>query len=178
MIARRYAKALLEIGIADKQFERYGREVALVAQAFSQSKELQEAVINPIFPPSQRARLIADVANRVAGGEAARPVVNFLKLLVERQRIVALPHIALVLSDLVDERARRVRATITAARPLPPEARATLERAIEARAKKQVQLDVQVDPEQLGGVKVKIGDLLFDGSVRGQLDRMRKQLES
>ena len=85
--------------------------------------------------------------------------------------------ISLVLSDLVDELARRVRATVVSARPLSPEARANLERAIAARAEKSVLLEAKTDPEQIGGVKVQIGDLIFDGSIRGQLERMKKQLE-
>jgi F-type H+-transporting ATPase subunit delta len=175
MIARRYAKALLELGIHDKQFERYGREVSAMAKLFSDSSELRHALTNPVFQISQRNAVVETLGTKA---EMARPVINFLKLLVERERIAELPHIALVLADMVDLRARRVRASVSTARPLAAEAKSALERAIQVRTGKQVQLDVKTDPEQLGGVVVKIGDLIFDGSVRGQLERIKKQLES
>lgn len=180
MIARRYAKALLELGIADKQFERYGREVAAFAQAWTGSEALRDALLNPVFPVSQRLKVVEAVAGRLgaaadAGGLSPH-VLRFLKLLVERKRISEIVHISMVLADLVDELARRVRATVHSARALSPEARATLERAIAARTQKQVALEAKVDPELIGGVVVKLGDLVFDGTLRGQLDRMRSEL--
>jgi F-type H+-transporting ATPase subunit delta len=180
VIARRYAKALLSIGVADKQFERYGQEIKAFAQAYSDSKDLREVLENPVFPVDQRIKAVEAMARRIAaalGGEPSQPVVNFLKLLVDRKRIGEIVLISLVLSDLVDELARRVRATVVSARPLSPEARANLERAIAARAEKSVVLEAKTDPEQIGGVTVQIGDLIFDGSIRGQLERMKKQLE-
>ncbi len=180
MIARRYAKALLEIGIADKQFERYGREVAAFAQAWSGSETLRDALLNPVFPVSQRIKVVEAVAKRlgaaVGAADLSPNVLRFLKLLVDRKRISEIVHISLMLGDLVDELSRRVRATVVSARALSPEARATLERAIAARTQKQVVLEAKVDPELIGGVVVKLGDLVFDGTLRGQLDRMRSEL--
>ncbi len=182
MIARRYAKALLEIGIADKQFERYGREVAAFAQAWTDSADLRDALLNPVFPVSQRIKVIEAVSKRlgaaVGAADLSPNVVRFLKLLTERARIGEIVHISVVLGDLVDELSKRVRATVVSARALAPEAKATLERAIAARTQKQVVLEARVDPELIGGVVVKLGDLVFDGTLRGQLDRMRGELLS
>ncbi|MSP61164.1 MAG: ATP synthase F1 subunit delta [Myxococcales bacterium] len=172
-IARRYAKALLEIGVANKTFDALNREVENAASTFASSQELATALDNPIFPLSKRKGLLEEIARRLALSKVVR---NFLLLLLERGRITALPAIARELRALVDQHAGRVRARISTARPLAASVEARLKAALEKRTGKAVIIEKVEDPSLLGGIVTQIGDLVYDGSVRTQLQNLRQQL--
>jgi F-type H+-transporting ATPase subunit delta len=103
---------------------------------------------------------------------------NFALLLLDRERIPQLPDIARELRLMVDEKAGRVRATVTSARALPAEQVAQIQATLEKATGKKVLLDKAEDPSLLGGVVAKLGDTVYDGSVRSQLERMREQILS
>ena len=172
-IARRYAKALLEIGIAQNAYEKMGRELEIIAALMRESKDLQDALSNPIFPLSQRKGVLDKIATKLGLHKEVR---NFLMLVMDRGRIAQLPDMARELSALVDKQAGRVRATVTSARPLDPALEARLKSALEKQSGKTVLLDKREDPSIVGGLITQLGDLLYDGSVRTQLQKLREQL--
>ena len=174
-IARRYAKALLEIGIAGKSCDGIQRELERVTAVYQASPELATALENPVFPASQRKQVMEEVARRLMVSKVVR---NFLMLLLDRGRIAALPSISREHRLLVDAHAGRVRARISTPRPLAPATEARLKSALERRTGKAVILEMHEDPSLIGGVVTQIGDLVFDGSVRTQLANLRQQLLS
>jgi F-type H+-transporting ATPase subunit delta len=172
-LARRYAKALLDIGIKQQTYDALGRELDRTAEAFVRSPELSQALENPVFPLEKRKLVLDDVARRLALSKVVR---NFVMLLLDKGRIGALPDIARAHHALVDEHAGRVRASITTARPIDPALEQRLKGALEKQSGKVVLLDKHEDPTILGGVVTQLGDLVFDGSVRTQLARLREEL--
>jgi len=113
-LARRYARALLDVGIDKGTHEQLAVEVDDLAAAYSASRDLREALTNPVFPRTQRRGVLDAVLARVGVSTVTR---NFTLLLLDRERVQVLPAIARELRTMVDEKVGRVRATLTSARP-------------------------------------------------------------
>lgn len=172
-LARRYAKALLAIGIADKNFEQLGSELASVDDLFASSSELRSTLVNPLFKQANRRAVLEELAARL---KVSRTIRNFLMLLLDKGRLAALPDIRRELGALIDEQAGRVRAVATSAQKLTADETKRLEAALAKQSGKQIILERREDPRLIGGVVTQLGDLVFDGSVRAQVERMREQL--
>ncbi len=172
-IARRYAKALLDLGIEQQTYDAFGRELDRAADTFVKSPELRTALENPVFALEKRRLVLEELARRLALSKTMRA---FVLLLLTKGRISKLPDIARVHRTLVDEHAGRVRATVTSARALDPALESRLKSALERQSGKTVLLDKREDPAIVGGLVTQLGDIVYDGSVRTQLAKLREQL--
>src|SRR5262249_43929692 len=157
----------------DGTYEQMGQDLGALAALIGRSPDLRQSLENPIFALSQRKAVLSEVARRL-GLQAA--VKNFLLLLMDRGRIGQLPDIVRELGQLIDRQAGRVRAQLTSARPVSEEMATALRTAMERRLGKQVLLERREDPALLGGIVAKVGDVLYDGSVRTQLELAREEL--
>jgi F-type H+-transporting ATPase subunit delta len=171
-LARRYARALLDIGISKGVYEQLGKDLDVLGALYSGSRDLTEALTNPVFPMARRRAVLESVLERAAVSPITR---NFLLLLLDRERMPYVPAIARELRLMVDERAGRVRAVVTSAAPLSAEHVASIQAALEKSSGKKVLLEKREDPSLLGGVVAKVGDVVYDGSVRTQLESMRER---
>jgi len=174
-LARRYAKALLEIGVQQQTYDALGKELDRAADTLRSSPELRNALENPVFSLEKRKLIMDELARRLALSKTVR---NFIMLLLDKGRIAALPDIARAHRTLVDEHAGRVRATVTSARPLDPMLETRLKTALEKSAGKVVIFEKREDPAILGGLVTQLGDTVYDGSVRTQLQQLREELLS
>lgn len=172
-LSRRYAKALMAIGIEARSYEGLGREVERLARAYGEHAELREALLNPIFPLAQRKKLLEEVCRRLA---VSRTVLHLALMLLERGRIGFLPDIARKLRELVDAEAGRVRARITTVRPLDIGTEVRIKTALEKLTGRTVVLDKREDPSILGGIVTQVGDVVYDGSVVTRLANLRQQI--
>jgi len=172
-LSRRYARALLELGVDKGNHEKLATEVEELAAAFDGSRDLQEALTNPVFPRVQRRGVLEAILVRIGASPETR---NFSLLLLERERLPVLPGIARELRLMVDDKVGRVRATVSSARPLPAEHYAQIQGALEKATGRTVVVQREVDPRLLGGVVAKLGDTVYDGSVRTQLEQLREQI--
>lgn len=172
-IARRYAKALLSIGIEARTFEALGREVERLGKSYKDSAELREALTNPVFPMAQRQHLLEELGRRLA---LSRTTQHFAQMLLSRGRISYVSDIARELRALVDAQANRVRATVTSARPLDIAAEVRIKASLEKATGKTVILEKREDATLLGGVVTQIGDVVYDGSLLTQLNNLRQSL--
>ena len=174
-LARRYAKALLEIGVATNTFDANGKELDRAADTLRASPELRVTLENPIFSLEKRKLIMDELMRRLALSKTVR---NFIMLLLDKGRIASLPDIARAHRALVDEHAGRVRATVISARPLDPMLETRLKTALEKSSGKVVIFEKREDPTILGGLITQLGDTLYDGSVRTQLQELREELLS
>jgi F-type H+-transporting ATPase subunit delta len=169
-LARRYARAMLNIGLEQKNVEVIGREVAALAGAMASSPELAAAMANPAFPRSDREKVLVAVLGRLG---ASQTTVNFTRLLLDRERLTALSDIARELAVLIDEEAGRARAVVTSARPLSSAQLSRLVKALASLSGKKILAETREDPDLLGGVIAQVGDQVYDGSLRTQLRQLR-----
>jgi F-type H+-transporting ATPase subunit delta len=172
-VARRYARALFAIGVDKGSYEAFGRELAALAETYADAPELREALSNPVFRFDQRVAILDKLLPRVAPSPELR---SFAQLLLDRRRIGALPAIARAYKEMVDEKLGRVQALVTSAKPLDPGTAASVQRALERRTGKKVVLESTVDPSLIGGIVARVGDLVFDGSLRTRLETLRSRI--
>jgi F-type H+-transporting ATPase subunit delta len=172
-VARRYARALFQIGVDGGSYEALGGQLADLAALFQESLELRQTLVNPVFKPSEKRAILEKLLPRVTPS----PIVQrFALLLLERGRIALLPALARAYRELADAHAGRVRAVVTSATPLGAGDLERVRRSLERRTKKQVVLEAEVDPDLIGGLVARVGDLVLDGSVRTQLNSLREKL--
>jgi len=172
-IARRYARALFEIGVGKGGFEALGGELEALAAVYAGSLELRQTMENPVFKIAQKRAIVEKILPRVAPS----PLMNkFVLLLVERRRIAVLPQIARAYQELTDQQLGRVRATVTSAKPLDVLTQAEIQRALERRTGKKVLMKTEVDPALIGGVVARVGSLVLDGSLRTRLETLGNRI--
>ena len=172
-LSRRYAKALMELGIEDGSYKRIGQDVAGLAKAILASEELSSILSNPVFPRSDREKIILAILQRLG---ASKTVTNFAKLLLDRERIDAIPGISRELDAMIDEKSGQITAEVLTAAPLTSSQQAELKTTLESLSGKKVQIDIKEDKSLLGGVIAKVGDLVYDGSLRTQLREIQRSL--
>jgi len=174
-VSSRYARALADV-IADAKLDASKAIVQLnsVVAAFELSRELREVWESPAIPVEQKRQVLDAIAANV--GVTDRPVRNFVAVLIDHGRIALLPEIAAQLDIELNSRSGRVDAEIVSARELAPEQRASLIAEISRLTGKVILPHYTTDEKLLGGVTVRVGSTIYDGSVRGQLQRIRQQL--
>ncbi|MCA1987700.1 MAG: F0F1 ATP synthase subunit delta [Desulfarculus sp.] len=173
IVAKRYARALLELGKEDGKFEQYGREVLEFVGILNQSPELEPALGNPAFAFEGRKNLL----DAILAKAGLSPLVNnFFKLLMDRGRIGAVRAINEVYQQFIDEVKGITRAEVVSAAGLNDAEIQRLSATLKEVAGREVKLEVKEDPSLIGGVVARIGDLVLDGSLRTQLESLKDSL--
>ena len=174
-IGRRYARALAgSIGDNKDVLQQVDAELSALGKLMEdKSSELRQAMMNPSFKNEQRQKILTDI---VKGNNFHAATDGFLKLIVEKERLPYLALIARCFTDEVDNKVGRVRATITSAKALDDAAMKSIIGSLEKRTGKTVLPETHVDPAVISGISAKIGGLVFDGTLRSQIERMRADL--
>lgn len=171
--ARRYAEAAFQVAMRDDAVDAWRHELETAASIIEEPK-VGRALANPAVPLETRSgTLRSTFADVVSPG-----LLNLLALMQKRGRIDQLPRVAAEFRRLDNVRQGVTLATATSAAPLEPDEVRALQERLESMTDGRVELDVQVDPSLLGGLVVRVGDRLIDGSVRGRLERLRNRLVS
>ena len=174
-ISRRYARALFSLALEEGGHERVGAELEAVAQAIRDSGEARTLAASPGYTPAQRHALVDVLARELS---LSPLVASFLRLLVDRHRLAEIPTIARSFAEMVDEKVGRVRAMVTSAKPLSEEELRRVREALSAATRRTIVLDAHSDPKIVGGLVAQVGPKAWDGSIRTQLERMRRELKS
>jgi len=172
-LAKRYARALLDLAREADALEAWGTELTRAAAAFSEPR-LQPILLSPAIDGAARRR----TARAVADALALPPIVrNLILVLADRDRLALLPDVARWYDQLLDDAVGRARVTIRSAVALAaPEKSALVDLARRLTKSREVLATSEVDPELLGGVVLDVGGTVYDGSVRSQLARLGKEM--
>ena len=173
-IARRYAKALLLIGKEDGQAQTYKEELAGFAELIEQEKALDQALNNPLYDAEGRKKVLTSIIAKLG---LSKVMSSFLILLFDKRRIGFIGHINEFYQKLADELKGVARASLVSATDLADETVEKIRSALSQRTGKDIILEVKQDPELIGGIVTRIGDLVLDGSIRTQLVNMRESLK-
>lgn len=174
-VSIRYARALADV-IAGAKLDptKAVAQLCSLVVAFVESRELREVWESPAIPVEQKHKVLDALAARI--GVTDRPVRNFIAVLIDQDRINLLPEIAKLLEVELNSRGGRLDAEIVSARELVPEQRSSLLAELSRLTGKIVLPRYATDAKLIGGVTVRVGSTIYDGSVRGQLQRIRQQL--
>jgi F-type H+-transporting ATPase subunit delta len=172
-IARRYASALADVVVERGEAKEVQQELEQWAELLQANPNLQEVLRNPTIPLDRKRAVLNQLIDR------AKPrltTTNFLKVLLQNQRLTELPEINRKFADILDERAGMVAATITSARPVPDEIQRRLTEKLTSVTQKKVRLNFEQDAELIGGLVTRIGSTVYDGSVRNQLQQIKERM--
>lgn len=173
-IARNYAEALLTLATAAKAVDEFGGLINGVADAMSTDVVLRRFLEAPQIATSAKR----DVLQKALEGKAPRTFVLFVQKVVANRRQLLIPQIAIAYGDLLDVQEGRVHATVTVARAPKPGEAEELSKRLSAALRKTVVAHLMVNPAILGGLVVRVGDSVMDGSVRRRLGALRAALVS
>ena len=173
MLSRRYAKAIFDIGTAQGGIDKIGTDLRNLAKAMKESPELAQTLSSPAIRRTDRKKVIDALLQRIGSVTTTR---NTVYLLLEGERLSSLPMISRELDRMIEEKAGRVSAEVTSAKPLDPSQLSQITATLEKLSGKKVSVTSRQDPDLLGGVVAKVGDTVYDGSLRTQLRTLRDEL--
>jgi F-type H+-transporting ATPase subunit delta len=172
-IARPYAEAAFELA-RDAQALPKWSEMMRFAATIVGDPRVAEALDNPRLDAGAKASLLLSIAGDRFDGEAR----NFIRVLVEGERVMLLPQIATMFETLKDDAEATAKATIESAFEMNDAQVDELRRALEKRFGRKIEATVTVNPELIGGARVTVGDAVLDGSVQAKLAAMHAQLRA
>jgi F-type H+-transporting ATPase subunit delta len=174
-VSSRYAAALVDVALDQKNADRVKRDLGTFAEAFAHSADLRNTLESPAVSRVAKLQVIQKLAALM---ELAPSVKNFLCVLVDHRRTELLFQIQDHFRTELNARQNIAEATVTSARTLGADERKKLIETLEKETKKKIEAQFHEDASLVGGTVVRVGSTVYDNSVRAQLDRMREQLES
>lgn len=172
-IAQRYARALFELAQEAGKIDEIGGQLGLLDEVVRGQEDLRAALLSPVVPRRDKGTVVEAL---VEAAQVDPLVGNFLRVLLEAGKLPYLGDMASTYGRMADEAAGRERGEATTLIPLEPPELDLLAASLSKALGKEVHLTAGVDPSILGGVVVRVGNLVFDGSLRTQLRRMKETL--
>ncbi len=171
-IARRYARALFAIAEKNKDIEQYKKELTLVVNTVLANPQLDEVLKHQLIEPEKKKSIF----DAIFSSQISPIMKNFLHLLMDKRRERFLKEILSEYIMFADQAKNIVAATVRTAVELKPEYEKAIKDKLSYLTGKETRLKIQVDPQLIGGVVVKIGDRVYDGSIKKRLQTLKLQL--
>lgn len=168
-LAKRYARALYELAGSTAEAARLAEELTLLAQVHAESREWREVMNNPVFSVQRRKVAEALAAELKLGAQTTRALLY----LIERGRQSIVGDIAEAISTLLESKTGRVKAQVLTPAPLPKDRLERIRAALERISGRLIVLEETIDPTLIGGVVTRVGSLVYDGSLKTNLDQFR-----
>ncbi len=166
VLGKRYATALFAVAKEDGKLEEFGASLRALGGLLEANPEVEMALVSPVYPADIKQKIVDELIKALS---IEGILVNFLGLLVDRRRIQYLASIISSYEELMDEEMGVVRAVVKTAVSMTPELEASIAKIMADISGKKVVLRSEVDPAIIGGVVARIGDTVWDGSIRSQL---------
>jgi F-type H+-transporting ATPase subunit delta len=170
-IADVYARALFEVARENDVLDRVHEELGEFADALDQERNLQVFLFSPYFSSEEKKQGVRRIVS-----DADERLLNFLELLAERHRMPVLFRIRREFDSMWAEENKLLPVTVTSAVELDEELVNSIGERIEEQTGRRVELSSKVDPDVLGGLQVRVGNMVLDATVRNRLERLRKQV--
>ena len=170
-IARPYADAAFQIARDENALARWS-EMMKLARAVGEDPQMADALTSPRLDGSEKASLFLGVA----GDRFSAPMRNFVRILIEADRVELLPEIAALFETMRNEAEGVAQATIESALPMSETQVADITAALAKRFGKRIEASTSINPVLIGGARIAVGDTVIDGSVREKLEQMKHSL--
>ena len=172
-VARRYSAALADVVLQRGEAREVQEELIAWEEMLQTNSNLREVFANPTIALDKKRAVL----NKLIDVSRPRPTtVNFLKVLLQNQRLTDLGEINKRFAQVLDERAGVVAAIVTTARPVPEAYQQRLREKLAELTGKQMRIDFATDAELIGGLVTRIGSTVYDGSVRSQLQQIKEKM--
>lgn len=173
VVARRYARALFGLAAEENRTVAVLEELDKITACLDQSVEFEAVLFRPFYPVAERCSVLENVVAKLG---CSTIVKHFCRVLIEQGRMSFFRSIRAEFASLVDEAKGQITGEVVSASPISEAQVAQLRQVLSRRTGLDVQLKVEVDNRLLGGIVAKVGDLVFDGSLRTQLEQLRANL--
>lgn len=174
-IGRRYARALLDLANDQGKADEFLKQLLSIQSVLQSSQDISFLLNDPAFEASQRKKVFLTLAPKLG---LADPVKNFLNLLIDRERIGFFNDIVSSYQELADDLLKRVRVQVKSASPLDEPSQERLKKLVEKITGKQAFLETQTQSDLMGGVVIKVRDMVFDGSLKNALHQLKEDMLS
>jgi F-type H+-transporting ATPase subunit delta len=171
--ATRYAKALIDVAARSGEAAKVEQDLAGFVQLVDAHADLAQVFASPSVPAHAKRGMVTALADRLGATAATK---NTLLLMAERDRLTLVKDLLAVFRERLLDQQKVVRAELRSATPLAPEAVRAIEARLSAVTGRSVAVETRVDPSLIGGVLAKVGSTVYDGTVKTQLEKLRKQL--
>jgi F-type H+-transporting ATPase subunit delta len=168
-----YANALADVALAQGAADAALKQLSDFATAFAVSSELRNFLTSPGVPREAKHGVIEKIAARIGAGKIIR---NFLLVIADHQRTHILPEILATFQDVIRQRQGIAEAEISSAVELSVAQKKKFAQTLERLTGKKIQAKYSLNPALMGGAVVRVGDTIYDGSVRSSLNEMRARL--
>ncbi len=175
VIAKRYAKALVELSEEKKAVEKVKADLGAFIAALESAPSMQKLFSSPVFTPENKLAVIKDLGAKIGMQQVTQ---RFVEHLAETGRIRYAKDVYEAFLALLSERQNRATVQLTTAAAVNAEDLAEIKKKLETLTGKQVDINASVDASLIGGARARIGSVIYDGTIRNQLNKMRSQLTS
>ena len=169
-VAERYANALFELALDNKSLAEVEKDLGRFADLISESPDLARLVRSPVFSAADQSRAVVAVLDKAGIGGL---VANVVKVAAANRRLFVVPEIIAAFRRLAAQHRGEVSAEVVSAEPLAEKHVAELKAALKASLGKDVTLEASVDPSLIGGLIVKVGSRMIDGSLKTKLNSLK-----
>jgi F-type H+-transporting ATPase subunit delta len=173
VVAKRYAQALFDLAGGEKEYIKFHSELKEMNSIIDGSSDLKEFFVNPVFEDAEKKNVLIEVLKKTS---ISPMMQNFLKLLVDKGRIGSLADISECYENLMFSALKMSRVNVRTAFPLNDEIVGKIKGMLEKMTGKSVEMLIEEDPSLIAGMVVKIGDKVYDGSIKSQLNNIRQLL--
>jgi F-type H+-transporting ATPase subunit delta len=173
IVAKRYAKALVELGYEKNIVDKTRADLAAFTEAVDSSATLQKLFASPAITPESKAAVIAELAGKL---DLQQTTKRFIEYLATTGRIRHVREVRSAFEEILAERQNRAQAKVTTAAALSDVELGEIKQKLETVTGKQVEVDAHIDPAVIGGARAQIGSMVYDGTIRNQLGKMRERL--
>jgi len=172
-VAEAYANALVELAEERQQLDEVADECYQLGEMLSHDADFRTLITSPMIKPDQRSAML----ERLFAGKVTDTLYHFLRVLNRKKRIAALPQVLVAFGKVINEKRGVVDVTATTAADLPDDQADALKNSLgEKLGGRTVNLHRQTDPALIGGLSLRVGDTLIDGSVATRLQLMKRQM--
>src|SRR5436190_6571115 len=170
-IARVYAQSLFEVARERGKLDAIREQLAAVAEAVAESRDLQVFLFSPYFSSAEKRE---GISRAVSGAEPE--LVNFLELLAEKHRMPVIFRIRRQFDELWAKENKQLEVRLTSAVELDPEIVERVGSEIERQTQRKIELEADVDEQIIGGLVLRVGNMVLDASLRSKIERLRKEV--
>ncbi|MGR6837376.1 F0F1 ATP synthase subunit delta [Syntrophomonas erecta] len=171
-VARRYAEAFFSIAQEQKKVDEFQQELEKIVQIIKETENLEAYFAHLLIPPKEKK----DIATKIFAKHISQLTMNFLLMIIDKRRETYISMIADEYKNMADESRNIAKADLISAHDVPEAEVKALAEKLSASSGKTVHLKVKVDPSLIGGVKIRLGDQIIDGTVAKKLEMLRENL--
>ena len=173
MIARRYAKALVNLAENEKDLDNTGKHLNSITEVYKENLELRQVLSDTKVSSGIKLEILKDVLSKI---KVSKLVDTFSRYLLAKRRIDFLPDIERAFNLLLQEKLGRIEANVTTASELPKDTVKKLVDAISSYSGREIEVNVTIDPSIIGGIVTRIGSTVIDGSIQTYLNQIRQSI--